>query len=50
MKCSFFLNVVVGKSSTVFELLAGKNETLLIRRNPFFILNFCLDVINSIGW
>lgn len=30
---STFLNVVVGKGSAIFELLASENQTLLIRRN-----------------
>jgi hypothetical protein len=27
------LNVVVGQSASILELLAGKDETLLVRRN-----------------
>ena len=28
-----FLDVIVGQSSTVFELLSGDDETLLVRRD-----------------
>ena len=33
MEGGLFLNVVVGKRATVFQLLAGENQPLLIRRN-----------------
>jgi len=39
VKCGFLLNVVVGKGAAVFELLAGENETLLIRRNALLVLD-----------
>jgi hypothetical protein len=43
------LNVVVGQSIAIFELFTGKNEALLIWRNAFFVLNFILDVFNSVA-
>ena len=46
----FFLNIVVRKCSSIFKLLSSENETLLIWRNTFFILNFSLDVLNSVCW
>lgn len=53
----FLLNVVVGQGASVFQLLSGKDKTLnvgastylLIRRDPFFVLDFGLDVFNRIG-
>jgi hypothetical protein len=33
MKSALFLDVVIGKSSSIFELLSRKNETLLVRRD-----------------
>ena len=33
MQSRLFLNVIIGKRTAVFELLASKNETLLIGRN-----------------
>ena len=48
MERRFFLNVIIGESATVLELLAGKDETLLIGRNAFFILNLCLHVVDGI--
>ena len=48
MKSGLFLNVVIGKSATILELLSGKDETLLIRRNTFLVLDLGLYVINGI--
>ena len=48
MKSGLFLNVVVGESTTVLKLLSSKDETLLIRRNAFFVLYLCFYVIDGI--
>jgi len=48
VKGGLFLNVVVGECSTVLELLAGKDESLLIRGNTFLVLNLSLDVFNGV--
>ena len=39
MEGGLFLDVIVGKSTAVFELLAGEDQTLLIGRNTFFVLD-----------
>ena len=44
----FLLNVIVRKSSAIFKLLSSEDETLLIWRNTFFVLDLSLDVFNSI--
>ena len=43
------LNVVVGESTAVFQLLSGKNQPLLIRGNSFLVLDLGLDIVNGIG-
>jgi len=43
------LNVVVGKGPAILELLASKNQTLLVRGDAFFVLNFLLDSFDSVG-
>ncbi|KAG6515923.1 hypothetical protein ZIOFF_026369 [Zingiber officinale] len=43
-----FLDVVVGKSAAVLELLAGKDQPLLIRRDPLLVLDLGLHVVDSI--
>jgi len=50
MQGRFLLDVVITQSSSIFQLLSGKDETLLIGRNSFLVLNLCLDIVNGIGW
>ena len=50
MESRFFLDVVVGEGSAVFELLSSEDEALLIRRNSFLILNLSLDFVDGVGW
>jgi len=65
VKSTLFLNVIVGEGATIFKLLSRKDKTLLVRRNtkgdqttcchpgswylPFFVLNFGLNVVDSVG-
>ncbi|KAF0734071.1 hypothetical protein Ae201684_009241 [Aphanomyces euteiches] len=48
MQSGFLLDVVVREGAAIFELLAGKNQTLLIRRDTFLVLDLLLDVVNGI--
>uniref|UniRef100_A0A224ZAW2 Ubiquitin/40s ribosomal protein s27a fusion n=1 Tax=Rhipicephalus zambeziensis TaxID=60191 RepID=A0A224ZAW2_9ACAR len=48
MKGGLLLDVVVGQCAAVLELLSGKDETLLIWRDAFLVLNLCLDILNSV--
>merc|ERR1711962_771591 len=50
MQSRLFLDIVVRKSSTIFQLLSSKNQTLLIWRNTFLILNLSFDIVNGITW
>merc|ERR1711986_30506 len=50
MKGGLLLDVVVGESSSVFQLLAGEDQSLLIRWNAFLILNLGLHVLNGVRW
>ena len=45
---STYLNIVVRKGATVFELLASKDQTLLVRRNALLVLTLGLDVVDGI--
>ena len=49
MESGLLLNVIIGKSTAVLQLLASKDETLLIRGNAFLVLNLCLYVVDSIA-
>ena len=42
------MDVVVRKSSAVFELFSSEDESLLIRGNSFLVLDLSLDVIDGI--
>lgn len=48
MDGGLFLDVVVGKSTIVLELLTGKDQTLLIRWDSFSVLDLVLKVADSI--
>merc|ERR1711950_8794 len=48
MEGALLLDVVVGESSSVLQLLASKDQSLLIWGNAFLILDLCLDVLNGV--
>lgn len=48
MQRRLLLDIIICERATILELLAGKNEALLIRRNTLFILNLLLHVIDRI--
>lgn len=48
MESRFLLDVVVGEGTTVLQLLASKDQTLLIGRNAFLVLNLCLNVVDCV--
>mgnify|MGYP007086420070 CR=1 FL=1 len=50
MESRLFLDVVIAESSAVFELLSGKDESLLIWGDTFLVLNLCFDVLNGVCW
>jgi hypothetical protein len=50
VKGRLLLDVVVGQSAAVFKLLAGKDQTLLIRRDSFLVLDFGLDILCRSIW
>ena len=43
-----FLDVVIGKSSTILKLLASKDQTLLIRWDTLLVLDLGFDIFNSV--
>ena len=50
MECRFFLNVIVRESSTIFQLLTGKDKSLLIWWDSFFVLDFGLYILDRVWW
>jgi len=49
MESRFLLDVVVGESATVFELLTSEDKTLLIGWDTFLVLDLSLDVVDSVA-
>ena len=50
MESGLLLDVVVRKSSSIFELLTGEDKSLLIGWDSFLILDLGLDVLNGVCW
>merc|ERR1719282_1777784 len=48
VKGGLLLDIVVGQGAAILELLASENQSLLIRRNTFLVLNFLLDLLNGV--
>ena len=48
MEGGFLLDVVVSQGSAVIELLSSEDESLLIWRNTFLVLDLGLDVLNGV--
>ena len=49
MQRGLLLDVVIRQSTAILELLAGEDQTLLIGRDTFLVLNLSLDVLNGVG-
>jgi len=50
MEGRLLLDVVVGKGSSILELLSSEDESLLIWRDTFLILDLGLDVLDGVSW
>ena len=48
MKGRFLLNVVVGQRATIFQLLAGKDKTLLVRGDALLVLDLGFNIVNGV--
>jgi hypothetical protein len=48
MQGRLLLDIVVAQRTSILELFAGKNEALLIRRNPLLVLDLGLDIVNRV--
>ena len=48
MEGRLFLNVVIRKSSAILELLAGKDESLLVWRDTFLVLDLGFDILDGV--
>ena len=48
MESRLLLDVVITQGTTVLELFPSKDETLLVRRNAFLVLNLGLYIVDGI--
>jgi len=48
MEGRFLLDVVIRQSPSIFKLFSSKNQTLLIWRNTFLVLDLRLDIFNGV--
>ena len=49
MQGGLLLDVVIAQGAAILELLAGEDETLLIGRNAFLVLDLALDIVDRIA-
>ena len=48
VECGLLLNVIIGQSTPILELLPSKDQTLLVGRDALLVLNLCLDIIDGV--
>merc|ERR1712025_1026499 len=48
MQGTFLLDVVIGKGSSVLQLLSSEDQSLLVWGNSFLILDLSLDILNGV--
>ena len=48
MEGGLLLDVVIGEGTAILELLSGEDQTLLIGRNTFLVLDLGLDVLDGV--
>lgn len=49
MQSTLLLNIVIAQCASILQLLTREDQTLLIRGNALLVLDFGLDVVNSVG-
>jgi len=50
MESGLLLDVVVGEGSSILKLLTSEDESLLIWRDTFLVLDLSLDVLDGVCW
>lgn len=43
------LNIIIRQRASVLELLPGKDQTLLVRRDALLVLDLGLDIVDGVG-
>jgi len=50
MERRLLLDVVVREGSAILKLLSGEDQSLLVWRNTFFVLDLSLDIFDGVSW
>jgi len=50
MESGLLLDVVVGEGSSILKLLTSEDESLLIWRDTFLVLDLCFNILDGICW
>lgn len=45
----YLLDVIIGQCASIFQLLPGENQALLVWRDAFFVLDLCLDIVDGVA-
>ena len=48
MERRLLTDIVIGQNTIILQLLSRKNQTLLVRRNAFLVLNLRLDISDGV--
>ena len=46
---TYLLDVVVRQRTPILQLLPSEYQTLLVRRDAFFVLDLGLDIVDGVG-
>jgi len=49
MQGGLLLDVVIGESTSILELLACEDQALLVRGNALLVLDLALDIVDGVG-
>ena len=49
VKRGLLLDVVIGQGAAILQLLASKDQTLLVRRDALLVLDLGLDIVNGVA-
>ena len=50
VECGLLLDVVVGEGPAILKLLSGENQSLLVWRDAFLVLDLGLHVFDRVSW
>ena len=48
VESTLFLDIVIRKGTSIFQLLSSEDQSLLVGRDAFFVLDLRLDIIDRV--